>query len=228
MKKITISLTVALFVSVLFLIACSSDKGPAEIAYKAAEQAVAATKAEAAKIAPDQVKALEDSLTAVKEKVIKKEYTAALQEAAALKAKAEEVATAVKAKKDELTKKWAEVSQELPKMVETLQAKVDTLSKARKLPAKMTKEKLAEAKAELDTIKNEWTKAEESFKSGAFNDAVNIATALKDKAAKIMESLGLAVPAPAAPVAATPVPVAAAPAPVAAAPVAAPAAAGKK
>ena len=88
MKKIIIGLSVVLFVSISFLMACSSGKNAAELAIKTAEEAVNATKAEAAKILPDEVKSLEDALAAVKEKVIKKEYKEALEEATALAGKA--------------------------------------------------------------------------------------------------------------------------------------------
>jgi nucleotide-binding universal stress UspA family protein len=114
MKKIIVGLAVVLFVSVSFLMACSGGKSAAELAIKTAEEAVNATKAEAAKIVPDQVKSLEDALAAAKEKVIKGEYKEALGEATALAGKAKDVLAAAKAKKEELTKKWTELTQGLP------------------------------------------------------------------------------------------------------------------
>jgi hypothetical protein len=206
MKKKIFSLAIIMmFVSAFFLISCSRDKDPADLAIKAAETAINATKAEAAKIAPDQVKALEDSLASAREKFVKKEYKAALEEATALAGKAKEVAIAAKAKKEELTKKWTEISQDLPKMIEDVQGKVDALSKLKKLPKKLTKDKFEEAKAGLASVKDEWSKAQESFKNGSFTDAINVAGSAKDKVIKAMESLGMSVPAPAVAPAATPV-----------------------
>jgi hypothetical protein len=215
MKKIIIGLSVILFVSISFLMACSGGKDAAEMAIKSAEEAVNATKAEAAKIIPDQVKSLEDALAAVKERVIKKEYKEALGEATALAGKAKEVLAAAKVKKEELTSKWTELSQGLPKMVEEIQGKVDSLAKLRKLPASITKEGLEEAKAGLASVKDEWGKVQQSFTSGNLVEAVNGATSLKDKATKIMESLGMSVPAAAPAAAPMPAP-AVAPAPAAA------------
>ena len=118
---------------------------------------------------------------------------------------------AAKAKKEELTKKWAETSQDIPKMIEDVQGKVDALSKLKRLPAKLKKDQFEEAKTGLASAKDEWTKAQESFKNANFNDAINVAGSVKDKVIKIMESLGMSVPAPVvAPVIAP----AAAPAPV--------------
>ena len=203
MKK-TLCLAMALFVSVFFLISCSGGKNAADVAIKAAEEAVNVTKAEAVKIVPDEVKSLEDTLAAVKDKFGKGEYKAAMEEATALAGKAKEVLEAAKAKKEELTQKWTEMSQNLPKMFEDIKAKVEELAKAKKLPANLTKEKLEEAKAGLASAQDEWGKVQQSFTSGNLTDALTGANSLKDKALKIMESLGMSAPAAApAPAAAT-------------------------
>jgi hypothetical protein len=210
MKKKIFSLVIIMLVSTFFLISCSRDKDPADLAIKAAETAVNATKAEAAKIIPDQVKALEDSLASAKEKFVKKEYKAALEEATALAGKAKQVAAAAKAKKEELTNKWTEATQDLPKMIEAIQEKVDSLSKLKKLPKIVKKDKLEEAKTGLVSVKDEWTKAQESFKNGNVTDAINVAGSVKDKVIKIMGSLGMSIPAPAVAPAPAAAPVAAA------------------
>ena len=206
MNKIIVGLAVVLFVSMSFLMACSGGKSAADLAIKTAEQAVNATKAEAVKIVPDQVKSLEDTMAAAKEKFVKGEYKAALEEATALAGKAKEVLAAAKAKKEELTKKWTELSQGVPQMVADIQGKVDSLSKVKKLPAILTKEKFEEAKAGLASVKDEWTKAEESFKTGSFADAVSMATSVKDKAVKVMEALGISAPSAAPAAAPAPAP----------------------
>jgi HEPN domain-containing protein len=175
------------------LIACTSYKGPAEQAIKAAEEAINATKAEAVKYVPDQVKSLESALAAVKDKFTKGDYEAAIKEAQSLVDKAKGVAEAAKAKKEELTKNWTDLSQGLPKMVEAIQNRVDVLSKSKKLPANLTAEKFAEAKSGLTAAKEEWAKALESFKSGNLTDAISVANSVKEKAVKTMEILRLSV-----------------------------------
>lgn len=194
MRKIIVGFAVVLFVSISFLMACSGGKSAADLAIKTAEEAVNVTKAEAAKIVPEEVKSLEDTLAAAKEKFAQGEYKTALEEATALAGKAKEVLAAAKVKKEELTQKWTELSQGLPKMVEEIQVKVDSLSKVKKLPASITKEGLAEAQAGLVSVKDEWGKVQQSFTNGNLTEAVNMATSLKDKAVKIMEALGLIAP----------------------------------
>ena len=153
MKKIIVGLAVVLFVSVSFLMACSGGKSAAELAIKTAEEAVNATKAEAAKIVPDEVKSLEDALAAAKEKFVKGKYKEALGEATALAGKAKNVLAAAKAKKEELTQKWTDLIQGVPQMIADMQGKVDSLSKLKKLPASLTKEKFEEAKAGRRPVK---------------------------------------------------------------------------
>jgi DNA repair exonuclease SbcCD ATPase subunit len=196
MKRIFVSIVAMLFISVLFM-ACADEKGPAELAMKAAEQAVAATKAEAEKLVPDQVAALESVLASAKDKLAKGEFKEALSEAQGLVGKAKDVLAAAQAKKDELTQKWTELSQGLPQMVEAIQGKVDDLSKLKKLPKAITAEKLAEAKSGLEAVKADLAKAQESFTSGNIEEAIAVATAVKEKAVKAMESLGITAPEPA-------------------------------
>ena len=196
MKKKILSLAIVMFVSAFFLISCSRDKEPADLAIKAAETAINATKAEAVKMVPDQVKSLDDSLASAKEKFAKGEYKAALDEATLLPIKAKGVMAAAKVKKEELIKKWTETSQDLPKMIEDVQGKVDALSKLKRLPAKLKKNTFEEAKAGLASAKDEWTKAQESFKNEKFTDAINVAGSVKDKVINIMGALGMSIPAP--------------------------------
>jgi len=196
MKRIFVSIVAMLFISVLFM-ACADEKGPAELAMKAAEQAVAATKAEAEKLVPDQVAALESALASAKDKLAKGEFKEALSEAQGLVGKAKDVLAAAQAKKDELTQKWTELSQGLPQMLEAIQGKVDDLSKLKKLPKAITAEKLAEAKSGLEAVKADLAKAQESFTSGNIEEAIAVATAVKEKAVKAMESLGITAPEPA-------------------------------
>jgi len=221
MKKALVSTvsTIFVFVGALFLLSCGADSKPAELAVKAAETAVNTAKAEAVKYVPDQVKSLEDALAAVKEKFAKKEYKDVVPEAQALADKAKEVLDAAKLKKEEMAASWTGISQELPKMVELMQGKVDELSQAKKLPTDFTSEKFVEAKAGLASIKEEWAKAMENFKAGNVADALASANAIKEKATQTMGLLGLTAAA-SAPVEAKPE---AAPAPAAAEPEKAPA-----
>lgn len=195
MKRSFFSTAVILLFAVLMITSCASrDKGPAEVAFKVAEEAVNNAKAEAAKIVPDQVAALESALASTKDKLAKADFKTVLTESPALVSKAKDVVAAAKVKKDEFTQQWADLSQGLPEMVEAIESHVNVLSQAKELPANMTAEKLEEAKSGLASIKEEWAKAQESFNSGNLADAISVVTSVKEKTLKAVEGLEMPVP----------------------------------
>ena len=181
-------------VALVLLSACASDKAPAEQAIKAAETAVAGVKAEAAKWVPDQAQALDASLASVKDKFAKGDYKAVLAEAPALASRANAVAAAAAAKKAEITKSWEEMSAGLPKMVEAVKSRIDILSKSKKLPANVTKEKFEAAKAGLAEATKGWDDATAAFKGGNVADAMAKADTVKKKTVEALEALGMPVP----------------------------------
>ena len=162
----------ALVLCCVALVACS-QKGPAEAALNTAQAAVDGVKADAAMYAPDQAKALLASMTGAREAFDKGDYKAALAAAQAIPAKAQEAATAIAAKKDELTKAWTELSASVPGMVEQVKTKVDALAAMKKLPKGMDK---AEARGQQDGARGDRegvrAKRLDAFKAGNLTDAV--------------------------------------------------------
>jgi len=194
MRKYISMVLVISIVTTLVLFSCASVKKPAEEALKAAEQAVGQAKTEAGKIVPDQVSSLEAALNGAKEKFSKGDYKAALTEAQAIPGKVKEVLEAAKAKKEELTKTWDDLSQGLPKMIGAIKSRVDILSKSKKLPSNLNPEKFAEVKSKLSEAMNEWGVSQESFKGGNLADAVTKANSIKEKAVQMLQTLGMPVP----------------------------------
>ena len=90
---------IAMLAATLLAACGAGDKGPAETALKAAEEAINVAKGEAGKYLPDQMSSLESALAAAKEKLNKGDYKAVLTDAPALTAKAQELASAAAAKK---------------------------------------------------------------------------------------------------------------------------------
>jgi len=189
----------------LVLAACASDKGPAEQAVKAVEDVLGISRTEAARYVPEQVKAVEDGLAALKASLQKGDYKAVLAAAPDLTAKARGLNDAAAAKKKELdakaaelTKTWESLSGGLPKMVDAIRSRVDILSKAKQLPPALSKATVDEAKAGLNGLDQTWADAETAFRAGKLEDAVAKANTVKTKAAEIMTKLGMPVPAAAA------------------------------
>ena len=159
--------------SILLLAACdSAKKAGAEAAIKTADTAFSAISGEASKYVPDQTKAVQDSLTAAKTSLTNGDYEAALTSAKDLPGKISDLATAVKAKKDELTAQWTSMSGTLPKNLEEIQAKVATLTKTHHLPAG--------AGDKLVAVQQMWTDASSAFTGGNLTDAMAKANEVKD------------------------------------------------
>jgi hypothetical protein len=186
---------VIMILAATLIAACgSADKGPAETALKAAEEAINSAKGDASKYMPDQVGSLESALASTREKLSKGDYKAVLSEAPALTSKAQEIASAAAAKKAELTKSWEGLSSGMPRVVEAIKSRVDILSQSKKLPAGMSAETLAQAKAGLSEITQQWTAATEASKGGNLMDAVAKASSVKVKAAEVLTLLKMPVP----------------------------------
>ena len=195
MRKIVLLSVLMIALAGLILTGCSKVKGQAEAALKAAEKVISEAKPEAEKIVPDQIKALEATLSGAKEKFGKGDYKAALSDAQAIPGKVKEMLASLKAKKDELTNTWTNLDQGLPKMMESIKSRVGILSQSKKLPANLTKEKFEEAKSGLDNALKEWETAKESFKGGKLAEAVTKGNTVKEKAVQVLQLLGMPVPA---------------------------------
>ncbi len=189
------ALFAAIALSLCFgMVACSTAKAPAEAAIKAAEDALAAARPEAAKFVPNELKGVEDALAAAKENFQKGEYQQALTDAQGLAGKVKDLASAAAAKKEEFTKSWADLSGGLPGVLDGISKRVEILSKSRRLPAGLDKEKFDSAKASLATVTQTWAQASSDFGAGNLADAVSKAKSVKEKAVEIMNTLGMKPP----------------------------------
>lgn len=170
--------------AVLLIAGCSLSKTPAQMAIKAAEEALNTVRAEAQQYVPDQLAMLENTLANAKNSFDKGDYNAAIASAKDIPLKIKDLATAIEAKKAELPKTWTALAAEMPKLIAATKASV---AKAKGVD----KAVLDEAKAGVDGMPATWAKAEESFKAGNLAEAVGRATELKDRAIKILADCGV-------------------------------------
>ena len=182
-------------VTILFLAACSSNKEPAAAAIKAAEDAFNATKTEAMKFVPDQVKSVEDAIKAAKASFEKGNFDEALNMAKAAQEKVKEMNAAVAVRKENLAKNWAEISGGVPEMLEAIKSRLDTLKSGKRLPKSMDKAKLEQAEMHYEVASLMWDEAKKAFSGGNPADVMPLATAAKEDAVKAMEILELQMPA---------------------------------
>ncbi|MGH8267612.1 MAG: hypothetical protein ACRETS_09850 [Steroidobacteraceae bacterium] len=199
MKKQAVWLLATL--AVVLMLGCSSAKAPAEQAVAGAETALAAIQDDAQKYAPDQLVAVQTQLQNAKDSYAKGDYQAVVAAAPALSTaiagmkdavaskKAEAEAALAKAKND-----WGPLGTDVPKMVEEIGKRVETLAKSRHLPKGVTKDAVASAKSGLDALKTNWGDAVSASTSGDFTTAMSKGQAVKDQAMEMMKSLGMPGP----------------------------------
>jgi len=196
MKKLSVGLLTVM--AALLVVACMSQKAPAEQAVSSAESALAGLRDGAQKYAPDQLQALDASLAQMKDNLAKGNYKAVVDAVPSFNSglkslketvdqKTQEAAEAIAKAKDQ----WDPMSKDVPKMVDAIQSRVDILSKSHHLPKGVTKDSLAAAKSGLDAMKQAWTEAGNAATSGDYTTAVTKAQAVKDQATGIMKSLGM-------------------------------------
>jgi hypothetical protein len=177
------------------LMACGDGgKAAAEAALRALETAYDSVKREAAEYAPDQAKRIDEALADAQETFSKQEYKKTLSDAQGLMAKVGELGAAVATKKTELTRAWEGVRAGVPGVVQSLQHRVEELSKVKKLPSGVKKETVEAAKSGAAALSHTWDEATEAFKSANLTDAVAKAKTVKAKAAELFTSIGQRVP----------------------------------
>ena len=196
MKKLSVWLLAA-FVAALVM-SCANQKAPAEQAIAGAETSLAAVRDAAQKYAPDQLQAVEDQLKGLKDSLAKGDYRGVLTGAPTVNSAITSLKEAAETKRAEAEAAlarakdaWGPVSADVPKMVEALAKRVETLSKSHRLPKGVTKEGLASAKSGLDALKSQWGEATSAAASGDYTTAMNKAEALRTKVAEMMKSLGM-------------------------------------
>ncbi|NJO12606.1 MAG: hypothetical protein HC872_03130 [Gammaproteobacteria bacterium] len=189
---------VVLLLAALLLAACGGQKEPAQKAIDNAERAIAAIRDDAARYMPDDLKDLESSLAGMKDNFAKEKYPAVLTAGRSLNTRIAAVTSAVAAERaenqamnEQATEQWNAISQEVPEMVEKVNARLASLEKSRKLPKDVDQATLDQMKATAETMTQNWQQALGAFSNGNMQEAVDMAQMARDKATTVMTTLGI-------------------------------------
>ena len=186
-RSIRIALAVVPFALV---VACTdAAKAPAEAAIAAAGSAVESLQGEAAKYAPDAVKAVQASYASAKDLVAKQDYKGALAAASEIPAKAKAALAAAKAKKDEIIQAASDLATSVQKSITDLKERVAALTGAKKLPAGIDKAAVAKANEGVAAVEAGWQKLTEQVKSGDYAAAMAKGKELKAQADDLLKSI---------------------------------------
>jgi predicted nucleic acid-binding Zn-ribbon protein len=88
------------------------------------------------------------------------------------------------------THEWSTLNQEVPKSVEAIQARVDSLKPAA-LAKDVTREELATARTELEALKTTWAEATAAASSGNTLEATDKGRIVQAKAEELKNQLGM-------------------------------------
>lgn len=185
---------VALAATTVLFTGCARDEEPARQALAQAEASLSEVRVDAAKFAPEELQSAEARLTKVKQDLAKEEYkdvlggaTQLTKEAAMLK----EVVVSKQTQAVAATHEWEALSEEVPKMVQAIESRVDTLSGSKKLPQDVNKEAFEAAKATLASMKSLWAEASAAFDSGNAIVAADKARMAQAKGEEAIDQLGM-------------------------------------
>jgi HAMP domain-containing protein len=177
----------AMAAATLLITGCAQNRAPANKALDGIESSLEDVRDDAAKYAPDGLKGVEAQLRRLRESYDAKEYGNVLAGAPELEKAVGSLKDAVESGKAQVRKaaavaktEWEGLNSEVPKMVDTIQARVDKLSKGR-LPFGINKNEFEGAKSAFESMKETWKDATAQAKQG---DAVEASQ--KGKTAKGM------------------------------------------
>ncbi len=163
----------------------------AENAIGQAEKTIAGMQAEAEKVAPNELKALVDSVAAMKARVAAGDHSGALMGARTVGTMARDLEANLAGRKEQLTTSFNAASAEIPKQIETVTARITELAGMRRLPAGIDPAGLSALKDEAATWGATWTAASDAFKAGNLAAALTQANQLKTRLAVAVKALGI-------------------------------------
>jgi hypothetical protein len=186
---------VAFMMSGLMLLACANQMQPAQAALEGAQSAVNAIQADASKYMPEHYARLQAQLTALRAAFDQKQYAAVLNSAPGLTSEANSVAQQAAARKtaamSTFADQWSHISASVPKMIDSIQARLGELTRSRHPPNGID---VATAQSELSDATSLWSKAEASHTAGDNEAAIDAAKNVKAKAEAAAVALKLRLP----------------------------------
>lgn len=179
------SFVLSLCAATLLISGCARNQMEAKKGVDAIEESIKDIRADAERYAPDGLKSIESQIARFKADIEAKNYDDVVAGTPSLNKAVDSLKAAIATGKEHARQalavaktEWESLSVEVPKMVETLDARVAELDK-RKIFRGIKKEDFEAAKGELQTLKSTWQEAEDDAKAGK-----PVAAADKGKTAK--------------------------------------------
>ena len=191
--KVT-NVLMALTASAMLMTGCMSQKDPAENAVTQAEAAMTDLRVDAAKFAPDELKTTESTLAKMKDNLAKEDYKDVIAEVPQFNKEVATLREVLVGRQTQIiaaTREWETLNAEVPKAVEEIQVRVDSLASSPRLPKEVDKHEFEAAKASLETMKSDWAAATAAFSSGNATEAADKARGVQNKVDEVKGQLGM-------------------------------------
>jgi len=177
---------------------CANYKEPARLALQDVEYAMQAASNDAKKYVPDQYAKLQEQHDAAKASFASGDYKGTVRQVRELRQNITQVSAAARATRDQmaasLNQQWQSMSTDLPKMVDAIGKRIDSLSKTKKLPKNLTQSNFDAAKAGFEEVKKAWDEASQASSAGNIETAVSKGTTVQTKGQEVMSLLGMSQP----------------------------------
>jgi len=188
------------------LFGCTDQSEPAKQAIMNVEQTVEAAGEDAQRYVPEDYRNVNDQLTTLKAQFNQRDYAGVLAKAPGVltqaqalraatdKAKQDEAAqeaAAQQAAQDALKSEWDDLNGAVPESITAIEARVEELSKAKKLPGNVPRSALDSARSNLADAKTLWQQASDTQSNGQLQDAVNVARQAQEKTNAAKVDLGM-------------------------------------
>jgi predicted nucleic acid-binding Zn-ribbon protein len=184
----------ALTASAMLMTGCMSQKDPAANAVTQAEAAVADLRVDGAKFAPDELKTTEATLAKMKANLAKQDYKDVVAEVPQFNKQVATLKETLVGRQTQMiaaTREWESLNAEVPKAVEEIQVRVDSLASSPKLPKEVDKHEFEAAKASLETMKTDWAAATAAFSEGNATEAADKARSVQGKVDEVKDQLAM-------------------------------------
>ncbi len=190
------SALLAVAAAALLVTGCAKQREPATKALDQIEKSLAEVKEDAAKYAPDGLKGVEAQLARLKTSLDNKDYENVLAGSPQLEKAVDSLKSAVSSGKAQARaafaaakSEWDSLNAEVPKMVESIQTRVDALSKSKRLPWGINKDEFEGAKSAFESMKSTWADASAEAKKGDPVEATSKGKSAKGMGQEIIDQL---------------------------------------